>query len=218
MKKHISRTVKILLITFVIISSGTALYCQLTGSQVDPIKAFVEFQIKKSREPPSEEDVEYTWWRKVKSTIYGAVTGKICDKYSAYGAISIDYTVAGDIRDLVAQGWRWVNDEEVDGFIITLSAYGLVLSTVPNPLKTIYLKGFFNKNPIVVFGLSKSHLVIHTLKILKKYHMVGLMVPLFSLFLVLSLFPPYLNAAVLASSVVYLLIVLFQIIQIKGET
>ncbi|SDP81036.1 hypothetical protein [Desulforhopalus singaporensis] len=71
MKNYLSRAVKILLVTFVIISSGTALYSQLKGSRVDPIKAIVEFQIKKSREPPFEEEGEYTWWRKIKSTVYG---------------------------------------------------------------------------------------------------------------------------------------------------
>lgn len=219
MKKFLSRALKILLVTFVIISSGTALYCQLTGSRVDPIKAIVQLQIKNSREPPFEEEGEYTWWRKIKSTVYGAVTGKICDKYSAYGAISTDYTVAGDLRDLVVQGWNYLTNEEVDGVIVTLSAYGLVLSVVPNlPMKTIYLKRFLNKNLIVILGLSRSHLVIHTLKILKKYGLAGLIVPIFGLFLVLSLFPPYVNAAVLVSSVVYLMITIFQIFQIKGET
>jgi len=217
LKKYLSFVVKILLVTFVTISSSTALHSQLTGSEVDPIKAIVELQIQKSREPPLEEKRENTWWRKVKSSVYGAVTGKICDKYSAYGAISTDYTVAGDLRDLVVQGWNYLTNEEVDGVVVTLSAYGLVLSTVPNPLKTIYLKGFILRNPIVVLGLSKSHLVIHSLKILNKYHLIGLAILLFSLFLVLSLFPPYLNAAVLVSSAVYLMTVLIQIYKIKGE-
>lgn len=218
MKKHLSFAVKILLVTFVATSSGAALHSQLTGSKVDPIKAIVDFQLKQSREPPLEEQGEYTWWRKIKSTVYGAVTGTICDKYSAYGAISTDYTVAGDLRDLVWQGWNYLANEEVDGVVVTLSAYGLVLSTVPNPLKTIYITKGFLQNPIVVLGLSRSHLVIHTLKILKKCGLAGLAIPLFSLFLVLSLLPPYLNAAVLAVSVAYLVIILFQIFKIKGET
>ena len=45
-------------------------------------------------------------------------------------------------------------------------------------------------------GLTKSHLIIHTLKIFKKYHLVGLMVPFMSLSLILSLFPPYVSAAI----------------------
>jgi len=217
LKKYLFNAVKILLVTFVATSSSAALHSQLTDSKVDPIKAIVELQIQKSREPPLEETGENTWWQKVKSTVYGAVTGKICDKYSAYGAISTDYTVAGDLRDLVVQGWNYLTNEEVDGVVVTLSMYGLALSTVPNPVKTIYLKGLLNK-PIVLLGLSKSHLVIHSLKILKKYHLIGLAIPLFSLFLVLSLFPPYVNAAVLAVSVVYLMIITFQIFKIKGET
>ena len=218
MKKYLSFAVKLLLVTFVTISSSTALHSQLKGSEVDPIKAIFELQNPNSREPPLEENGEYPWWRKLKATIFGAITGKICDKYSAYGAISTDYTVAGDLRDLVVQGWNYLTNEEVDGVVVTLSAYGLALSTVPNPLKTIYLKGFILRNPIVVLGLSKSHLVLHTIKIFKKHGLYGLAVPLFSLFLVLSLFPPYLNAAVFAVSVAYLMIVLFQIFKIKGET
>lgn len=219
MKKHLFIAVKLLLVTFVTVSSGAAVYCQFSsGSQVDPIKAIVQFQNKNSREPPLEEQGEYTWWRKIKSTIYGAVTGKICDKYSALGAVSTDYTVAGDLRDLVVQGWNYLTNEEVDGVVVTLSAYGVALSTVPNPLKTIYLKGFLIKNPIVVLGLSRSHLVLHTIKILKKHGLSGLAIPLFSLFLVLSLFPPYVNAAVFAVSVVCLMIAIFQIFKIKGET
>ncbi len=73
-------------------------------------------------------------------------------------------------------------------------------------------------NPIVILGLSKSHAVIHTLKILKKYKLIGIAVPLFSLFLVLSLFPSYLTAIVFVSAVVYLVVILFQIYKIKGES
>jgi len=45
-------------------------------------------------------------------------------------------------------------------------------------------------------GLTKSHLIIHTLKILKKYHLAGLMVPFMGLHLILSLFPPYVSAVI----------------------
>jgi hypothetical protein len=219
LKKHLFNTVKLLLITFVIASSGAALYGQITGSQIDPIKLVLSFQPENTRDQPPVEEGEFTWWRKVKSTMYGAITGKICDEYSAYGAISFDYTIYGDLRDLVVQSWKYLNDEEIDGVIIALSAYGIVLSVAPNlPFKTIYLKGFLNKNPIVVLGLSRSHFVIHTFKILKKYHLVGLMIPLMGLFLILSLLPPYVTAIVFAVSIGYLMIILFQIFNLKGET
>ena len=217
MKKHLFFAVKFLLITFVIISSGAALYGQITGSQIDPIKAIVKFQTQNIRDAQQVKVGDYTAWQKFKSTVYGAITGKICNEYSAWGAISSDYTIYGDLRDLVIQSWKYLNDEEVDGVVLALSAYGVVLSTVPNPLKaTKYIKGFY-KNPIVILGFSKSHFIVHTLKILKKHHLVGLMIPVMGLFLILSALPPYVTAAVFASSAVYLMINLIQIYKNKGE-
>ena len=218
MKKHLFFAVKFLLITFVIISSGAALYGQITGSQIDPIKAIVKFQTQNIRDAQQVKVGDYTAWQKFKSTVYGAITGKICNEYSAWGAISSDYTIYGDLRDLVIQSWKYLNDEEVDGVVLALSAYGVVLSTVPNPLKaTKYIKGFY-KNPIVILGFSKSHFIVHTLKILKKHHLVGLMIPVMGLFLILSALPPYVTAAVFAVSIGYLMIILFQIFNLKGET
>ncbi len=101
-------------------------------------------------------------------------TGKICDRYSVYGAISTDYTVFGDVRDLGIQSWKYLTGEKTDVVVVTLSASGVILSAVPIPFKTIYLKGFNKWNPIVILGLSKSHFVIHTLKILKKYKLIGI--------------------------------------------
>jgi hypothetical protein len=202
----------------ILISSGAALYGQITGSQIDPIKAILKFQSPNIRDEVPVKDVELTAWQKLKSTIYGVVTGKCRDTYSAYGSVSSDYTIVGDFRDLVVQSWKFLNNEEVDGIVFTLSAYGIALSAVPIiPLNTIYLKGF-KLNPIVIFGLSKSHVVVHTLKILKKHNLVGLMVPLLGLFLLLSLFPPYVTSIIFVSTVLYLLVILFQIFKIKGES
>jgi hypothetical protein len=65
-------------------------------------------------------------------------------------------------------------------------------------------------NPIVILGLTKSHTVIHTLKILKKYKLAGVMVPLLSLFLILSILPPYLIAIVFVSAAVYLVLFIYR--------
>ena len=219
LKKQIFIVTKLLLIMHILISSGAALYGQITGSHFDPIKVILKFQTQSqnSRDTSQEEDVEYSTWQKFKSTIRGAITGKICDKYSAYGAVSTDYTIVGDFRDLAIQSWKYLNDDEVDEIVLTLSASGIILSAVPNPFKTIYLKGF-KMNPIVILGLSKGHAVIHTLKILKKHQLIGLAVPLLSLFLIFSLFPPYLAAFVFVVSGLYLITNLFQIFKIKGES
>ena len=53
-------------------------------------------------------------------------------------------------------------------------------------------------------GLTKSHFIIHTLKILKKYNIVGAAVPLVGLSLILSLLPSYVIAAILILCVVYM--------------
>ena len=50
-------------------------------------------------------------------------------------------------------------------------------------------------------GLTKSHLIIHTLKVLKKYHLAALMIPFMGLSLILSLLPPYGNAFVIIGRV-----------------
>jgi hypothetical protein len=73
-------------------------------------------------------------------------------------------------------------------------------------------------NPIVILGLSKSHFIIHTLKILKKHKLIGIAVPVIGLYLVLSLLPLYLTAVVFIASAAYLVISLIQIFKIKGES
>jgi hypothetical protein len=89
-------------------------------------------------------------------------------------------------------------------FINLTGDAGLFLySTIPKSLRTIYLKGF-KINPIVFVGITKSHLIIHTLKVLKKYHLAALMVPFMGLSLILSLAPPYVVAAIFILSAGYL--------------
>lgn len=217
LKNQIFNVLKLILIMHILISSGAALYGQITGSQIDPIKVILKLQTQpqSNRDTPQEKDVEYTVWQKLKSIVYGAVTGKICDKYSAYGAVSTDYTIVGDFRDLAIQSWKYLNDEEVDEIVLTLSASGIILSVVPNPLKAIYLR--IQMNPIVILGFSKSHFVIHTLKILMKYKLVGIAVPILALYLVLSLLPSYLTAVVFIASVVYLVLLIYRKFKLKGE-
>jgi len=53
-------------------------------------------------------------------------------------------------------------------------------------------------------GISKSHFIIHSLKILKKYHVMGAVIPIISLSLILSLLPPYVVAAIFILSASYL--------------
>lgn len=59
-------------------------------------------------------------------------------------------------------------------------------------------------NPIAFIGLTRAHFVIHTLKILRKYSLSGVIVPIMGLYLILSLFPPYVVAAIFILSAGYM--------------
>lgn len=59
-------------------------------------------------------------------------------------------------------------------------------------------------------GLTRSHFVIHSLKILKKYNLIGLMVPVLGLSFILSIFPPYLTAGIFIISAGYLAFIIFK--------
>jgi hypothetical protein len=106
-------------------------------------------------------------------------------------------------------------------FINLTGEAGLFLySTIPKRLRTIYLKGF-KLNPTAFMGLTKSHFVIHTLKILKKYNVVGIVVPIFGLSLLLSLLPLWLIWIIFIGSISYMTFIISRKIKSKfkkGET
>jgi hypothetical protein len=58
----------------------------------------------------------------------------------------------------------------------------------------------FKKNPKTVIGVTKSHLVIHSLKILDKYGVAAIALPFVVLAMVLSFLPTYLVWAILIGS------------------
>lgn len=69
-------------------------------------------------------------------------------------------------------------------------------------------------------GLTKSHLIIHTLKILNKYRLAALMIPFMGLSFILSLLPPYVVAAIFILSAGYMAFVIsmkFKLKFKKGE-
>jgi hypothetical protein len=80
-----------------------------------------------------EKALEYTAAEKIKSFIWnGAIRGQVYDTPSALGAISTDFCVVGDIRDLGIQGWKYLTGgHDFDGFVTILSAAGIGLSTTP---------------------------------------------------------------------------------------
>jgi len=135
----------------ILISSGTALYFQLTGSKFDPIKAIQKLQSQNRRDEALDlvqfyeenrtidsqkieelkNDLEYTSFEKLKSFTRGAIKGEVQDTYSGIGAISSDLCVYGDIRDLGIQAWRYLKNEKTDIMVATLSGIGIILSAKP---------------------------------------------------------------------------------------
>jgi hypothetical protein len=80
---------------------------------------------------------------------------------------------------------------------------GLLLYDVaPRSLKSKFIQ-VFKANPKAVLGLTKAHFVVHSIKVLEKYDMVGLMVPFVGLSLFMNLLPGYLVWTVLIGSLGY---------------
>lgn len=64
LKNEIFNVLKLLLIVHILISSGSALYGQITGSQFDPVKSIFRLQYKKTDDETPAKDVEPTTWQK----------------------------------------------------------------------------------------------------------------------------------------------------------
>ena len=64
-------------------------------------------------------------------------------------------------------------------------------------------------------GLTKSHFIIHTLKILKKYNVVGIAVPVVGLSLLLSLLPLWLIWIIFIGSISYMAFIITRKIKSK---
>ena len=50
----------------------------------------------------------------------------------------------------------------------------------------------FKKRPKVILGLTKTHFIIHTIKVFKKHHLTSLIIPLIALAVLENLMPIYL--------------------------
>jgi hypothetical protein len=81
---------------------------------------------------------------------------------------------------------------------------GLFLYDVaPRSLKSKFMQ-VFKANPKAVLGLTKAHFVIHSIKVLEKYDMAGLIVPFIGLSMAMNILPGYLVWAVFIGSSWYL--------------
>ena len=183
MKKHLFKLLTLLFVMLILISSGTALYSQLTGSRFDPVKTIIELQSQNRRDEALDlvqfyeenktiesqklktlkEDLQYTPVEKLKSFTKGAIKGEVYNNHSGIGAVSSDLCVYGDIRDLGIQSWRFLKDEDTDAIVAVLSGLGIVLSA--KPFADVIAS--YSKNTIKYLGkISMDHTgsIIHKIK------------------------------------------------------
>jgi hypothetical protein len=74
---------------------------------------------------------------------------------------------------------------------------------MPGKLKDKLIAAF-KRNPKAILGITKIHFVIHGIKILKKYHLIALILPFVAASLILNLLPEYLLWAIFTGSTGYL--------------
>jgi hypothetical protein len=91
-------------------------------------------------------------------------------------------------------------------FINLTSNNGLLLyASIPKRLKHKFI-GAFKQKPKVVIGLTKTHLIIHTIKVFHKYGMIALLLPIIGISLILSMIPNWLLWTIFISSTGYLIL------------
>jgi len=76
-------------------------------------------------------------------------------------------------------------------------------SSIPRKLKDRFI-GIFKNHPKAVIGITKTHLIIHTIKILDKYGLTALIMPFIGISLILSLIPVWALWVILIGSSGYL--------------
>ena len=89
-------------------------------------------------------------------------------------------------------------------FINLTGDTGLSLySSIPKRFKGKFID-VFKRNPRAVLGLTKTHAVIHSVKILNKYRLSSLLIPVSALSLILSQIPQYIIWVIFIVSLGYL--------------
>jgi hypothetical protein len=74
---------------------------------------------------------------------------------------------------------------------------------VPKKLRHRFIAAF-KKNPRAFIGITRTHLILHTIKIFDKYRLVAVALPFVVLALILSYLPNYLVWTVFVGSAGYL--------------
>ncbi len=72
-----------------------------------------------------------SWITKAKAAGLGALSGRGESLEGLIGAITADFFVIGDIRDLVIEGGKQIIDGDGDGVILTLSVLGVITTLAP---------------------------------------------------------------------------------------
>jgi hypothetical protein len=80
-----------------------------------------------------EKEVAYSPLERTNAFVWdGAIKGNVNDTYSGIGALTADFCVYGDIRDITKQTWNLLFDQDnFDGVVGVLSGAGIALSTMP---------------------------------------------------------------------------------------
>ncbi len=84
------------------------------------------------------------------------------------------------------------NHKRVGNVFINLTRdKGLSLySSIPGKFRGRFM-GIFKNHPKAVIGITKTHLIIHTVKVLDKYGLAALIMPFIGISLILSLIPAW---------------------------
>lgn len=85
--------------------------------------------IQEQRDAAAREQSSYL--RRARDLGMGALSGRGTSIESLVGAVTADFLVVGDVRDLLIQGGRYVLDGETDKVILVLSGVGLATTLAP---------------------------------------------------------------------------------------
>ena len=112
-----------------------------------------------------------------------------------------------------------ISHQKITGnlFINLTGGTGLSLySSMPMKVRQRFFN-VFRRNPRAIIGFTKSHLIIHVIKILEKYRLVGVLMPLIALALILSFLPINLVLAVFIGSAGYLLFKIMRLFKNRNQ-
>jgi len=103
-----------------------------------------------------------------------------------------------------------------NAYIYLLGDSGLTLYKSTSHKFRSSLVNAFKRNPKALLGITKSHFIIHTIKILDKHGLVSLLIPLTWFSLIVSYLPQWLIWGIFLGSSVYLSCLIHQ--KFKPET